>query len=68
MRALRSTLFAAAAAAGMLGMSAAQAGPAPQEAKESRIEELRLGEYWFGPDIQHADLVGKVVLVEIWGS
>ncbi len=42
------------------------AGPVAKA--ESRIEQLNLGEYWFGPDIQKEDLVGKVVLVELWGS
>ena len=41
-----------------------QAGPKG----ESQIQKLRLGEYWFGAEVKQADLVGKVVLVEIWGS
>jgi hypothetical protein len=43
------------------------AGPARSEG-ESRIADLRLGTYWYGAKITNADLVGKVVLVELWGS
>jgi hypothetical protein len=32
------------------------------------IVDLRMGSHWAGPDVGPADLVGKVVLVEIWGS
>ena len=32
------------------------------------IDNLNLGTYWFGPEITKADLAGKVVLVEMWGS
>jgi hypothetical protein len=32
------------------------------------IEDLSLGEYWYGAQIDKRDLLGKVVLVEIWGS
>lgn len=37
-------------------------------APDTRVEGLRLGEYWYGNQITHDDLIGKVVLVEIWGS
>jgi len=33
-----------------------------------RVEGLNLGAYWYGAKISHEDLVGKVVLVELWGS
>lgn len=32
------------------------------------IEDLNLGTYWYGASIDKRDLIGKVVLVEIWGS
>ncbi|MHC5037289.1 MAG: hypothetical protein ACYTHM_08250 [Planctomycetota bacterium] len=39
----------------------AEEGPA-------HISELNLGKHWYGAKIDKEDLVGKVVLVEIWGS
>ena len=53
-------------AAGLL-MLAAGGGAAPQE-DAPRIEKLNLGTYWYGTEITKKDLLGKVVLVEIWGS
>ncbi len=35
---------------------------------EATIDNLRLGEYWYGAKISKKDLLGKVVLVELWGS
>ena len=32
------------------------------------IGDLDLGTYWYGASIDKRDLIGKVVLVEIWGS
>ena len=40
-------------------------GPADPSA---RIEEYGLGTHWFGPELTHDDLIGKVVLIETWGS
>ena len=37
-------------------------------AADATIDGLGLGKYWFGPDITNGDLLGKVVLVEMWGS
>ena len=34
----------------------------------STIDDLMIGEYWFGAKIEDEDLKGKVVLFEIWGS
>ena len=34
----------------------------------AKVEELNLGTYWYGVDVDKRDLIGKVVLVEIWGS
>ena len=70
-RMLRLTTLAVAAGAITLGaltvaVTPTHADPAPL--KESRVEDLRLGEYWFGPEIDKDDLRGKVVLLEIWGS
>ena len=41
---------------------------AEEPAKESRIADLELGDHWFGAKVSHDDLVGRVVLFEIWGS
>jgi len=32
------------------------------------VEGLNLGTYWYGREIDKRALIGKVVLVEIWGS
>jgi len=40
-------------------------GPA---APDARLEELDLGAHWLGPQVTHEDLIGKVVIVELWGS
>ena len=32
------------------------------------IDDLKLGTYWYGPKVSKKDLLGKVVLVEIYGS
>ena len=34
----------------------------------ARIEGLDFGKPWFGPTPNHRDLIGKVVLIEYWGS
>ena len=45
------------------------AAPAPAQGDgDLRIEQLNLGEYWGGAPIDKRDLIGKVTLVEIWGS
>lgn len=41
---------------------------AEEPAKTSWISDLQLGDHWYGAEISHDDLVGKVVLFEIWGS
>ncbi len=41
--------------------SAAFAGP-------TDVERFSSVSHWLGPDVKPADLVGKVVLVEIWGK
>ena len=35
---------------------------------EVRIEGVDLGTYWYGAKIDKKDLLGKVVLIEQWGS
>jgi hypothetical protein len=45
------------------------APPTPaQSGDDLRIEQLRVGTYWGGAPIDLRDLIGKVTLVEIWGS
>ena len=46
-------------------LAGAGQGPADMSAK---VEGLRLGTFWYGAPLKHEDLVGKVVLVEVWGS
>ncbi|MHC4470124.1 MAG: hypothetical protein ACYTDY_03520 [Planctomycetota bacterium] len=43
-------------------------GDPVRSAEEIRIDDLRLGTDWYGAKVTHEDLVGKVVLVELWGS
>ena len=40
----------------------------PTTAEEGRIQDLRIGDWLYGPRISHDDLIGKVVLLEYWGS
>ena len=50
-------------------VGSAVAEEADESVSDSRIEKLNLGTYWYGAKVaQPSDLVGKVVLVEIWGS
>ena len=46
----------------------ADSGQGPVDPGPIRVEDLNLGKYWFGPEISHKDLQGKVVLVEVYGS
>jgi len=43
-------------------------GQGPVDPGPITVEGLNLGTYWFAQDITKKDLMGKVVLVEIWGS
>ncbi len=36
--------------------------------EEHRIDNMSMGTYWYGAKIEKEDLVGTVVLLEIWGS
>ena len=49
-------------------VAVADEGQGPVEGDVVRIEDMRLGDYWYGAEISQEDLVGKVVLVELWGS
>ncbi|MHC4452553.1 MAG: hypothetical protein ACYS0E_20830 [Planctomycetota bacterium] len=46
----------------------ADSGQGPVDSGPVLVENLRLGTYWYGAKITNKDLIGKVVLVEIWGS
>ena len=46
----------------------AEEGQGPGDTSNSTIDDLFLGEYWFGAPVEDEDLQGKVVLFEIWGS
>ena len=67
MRALKNVITAAALVAAV-GLAVADSGQGPVKGDNVRIDDLRLGEYWYGAPLSQADLIGKVVLVEIWGS
>ena len=43
-------------------------GRGPQGQGPVRVADLDFGTHWFGPELRQEDLVGKVVLVELWGS
>ena len=43
-------------------------GQGPVDPGPIVVEDLRLGEYWYAQNITKKDLIGKIVLVEIWGS
>lgn len=64
---LRGVILGAALVAAA-GLAWAEQGQGPIEGDNVRIEKLRLGEYWYGAPLSQKDLVGKVVLVELWGS
>ena len=40
---------------------------APAE-NDITLDGLNLGEFWYGAEVSKKDLLGKVVLVEIYGS
>jgi hypothetical protein len=43
-------------------------GQGPVEDGPIQVEDIRLGKYWYGKEINLKHLKGKVVLLEIWGS
>ena len=43
-------------------------GQGPVDAGPIELDDLRIGTYWYGARITNRDLIGKVVLVETWGS
>jgi hypothetical protein len=67
MRWLRNITVAAALLTA-IGLAVADEGQGPVKSDNVRIDDLRLGEYWYGAPLSQSDLIGKVVLVEIWGS
>ncbi len=62
-RTLALTLTAAALLAAPLLV---ERGVAQEETRT--VQQLTMGEHWGGPNVAPADLVGKVVLFEIYGS
>lgn len=62
MRVLSTALLACALCVATSGVQA------EEPAQESGIDELLLGEHWWGPEVSKEDFVGKVVLFEMWGS
>lgn len=65
---LAAALVAGVGLAGVEFSANALEGGQGTAAPDTRVEGLRLGEYWYGSQITHDDLIGKVVLVELWGS
>ena len=43
-------------------------GQGPVSPGPIEIQDLNIGTYWYGAKITNKDLLGKVVLVETWGS
>ena len=43
-------------------------GQGPVDSGPIQIQDLNIGTYWYGARITNKDLIGKVVLVETWGS
>ncbi|MHC4938500.1 MAG: hypothetical protein ACYTHK_05990 [Planctomycetota bacterium] len=43
-------------------------GQGPVDSGPIVIQDFNLGTYWYGARITNKDLLGKVVLVETWGS
>lgn len=58
---------AAALALAVGGLARAEEGQGPAD-PNAHLQDLNLGTYWYGAEVSKADLRGKVVLVEIWGS
>ncbi len=50
------------------GAAAQTDGPGPDPEGPVFVEGINLGTYWYGKPIDKKDLIGKVVLLEIWGS
>ena len=46
----------------------ADSGQGPVDAGPIVTDGLNLGTYWYGVRLTKKELIGKVVLVEIWGS
>ncbi len=65
MRSLTIVLMAAAIACAAHGRIGAEE---PKIDTSASIADLSLGKYWYGAKITNEDLIGKVVLFEIWGS
>ncbi len=61
-------LLGTAVAIGAAFDATAGEGQGPGDTSKSTIGQLQLGDYWYGKRIAKADLEGKVVLFEIWGS
>jgi len=52
----------------LTAVALAGAGQGPVEPGPIRIDDFNIGTYWYGAKITNKDLLGKVVLVETWGS
>ena len=52
----------------LLAPALAGEGQGPVDPGPIQVKDLNIGKYWYGANINHRDLIGKVVLVEIWGS
>ena len=61
-------LLLTAALAATATLAGAEQGQGPVEGDNVHIDGLNLGEYWYGKSVTKQDLVGKVVLFEMWGS
>ena len=65
----RDVLFLTALWLGFGAATAPAQKPAQKPAQQpAQLAELQLGDHWYAAEATHADLRGKVVLVEYWGS
>ena len=52
----------------LTGPALAGDGQGPVKPGPIEIADFNMGTYWFGARITNKDLLGKVVLIETWGS
>lgn len=65
---LRPALLSTTLLVGLALAAFAGEGQGPGDTSRSTIDQVSLGEHWYGKKIDLGDLKGKVVLMAIWGS
>ncbi len=61
-------VLAAGAVLATFALATADEGQGPIEGDNVRVDRVNVGEHWYGAPVTNDTLVGKVVLVELWGS